>query len=229
MKTVDFLMRFPSVVSGIVVVFAVNREMDAIYRIMSHFLQGTENVGHLTKNPSSLEDIIVDQYKSIRSRMVLQTSHPGSVSSSTSSSAGPLVDTDLTASCPNFLRNRQEGLDICSDVRERQEVRFNMTFAVKESVCLQFQDQDDDDSGMVVRVQLAGLPQQRLMIRYRCEECRCAEPVVPSAPQCNSAGDLVCGGCECREGFSGSTGRLEMPFDSRTDRIRGPGSAAPSP
>ena len=35
------------------------------------FFQGTKNVGVLTKNPFSIEDIVVKQYRAIKSRMVV--------------------------------------------------------------------------------------------------------------------------------------------------------------
>ena len=35
------------------------------------FFQGTKNVGILTRNPLSIEDIVVKQYRAIKSRMVV--------------------------------------------------------------------------------------------------------------------------------------------------------------
>ena len=40
---------------NMVVIFAVHEYMDAIYRELSKFIQGTENIGHLKRDPSSLQ------------------------------------------------------------------------------------------------------------------------------------------------------------------------------
>lgn len=60
---------------NMVVIFAVDKFMGKLYRDLSKFIQGTENVGHLTKNPSSLENIVVKQYEEIKSTIRLQVNY----------------------------------------------------------------------------------------------------------------------------------------------------------
>ena len=121
-----------------VVIFAVAEYMDAIYRELSRFIQvkkktfyfvriylrreiqGTENIGHLTKDPSSLEDIVVKQYEEIKSRIALkvETSDPGIGVSLSSNCASP---------GPNHLT--------CPGVGEGDVVDFTATLRLEEDSC----------------------------------------------------------------------------------------------
>ncbi len=73
-----------------VVIFAVDEYMDAIYRELSLFLQGTENVGHLKEEAESLQRIVTEQYEEIKSRIVMQAE-----------TDDPDVTVALTSDCPN--------------------------------------------------------------------------------------------------------------------------------
>ena len=48
------------------VIFAVDKYVSSIYRELSRFIQGTENVGHLTSSEESLKNIMRKQYEDIR-------------------------------------------------------------------------------------------------------------------------------------------------------------------
>ena len=36
-------------------------------------------------------------------------------------------------------------------------------------------------------------------------DCPCSSAPSPASPECSSSGDLICGVCECQEGYSGSS------------------------
>ena len=71
------------------------------------FNQGTVNVGKLTKNAKSLEDIVVQQYRDIKSRLAIKTDFDRAK-----------VSVELTSNCPNPEENRN--LKICKNVVENQ-------------------------------------------------------------------------------------------------------------
>ena len=50
-----------------------------------------------------------------------------------------------------------------------------------------------------------GFAQNKLNIKYRCEECEdCKHAQITNATECNKGGDLVCGGCVCYEDYQGN-------------------------
>ena len=53
-------------------------------------------------------------------------------------------------------------------------------------------------------LKLYGFSDDKLKIEYRCEECESCANDELDAEECNGDGDLVCGGCKCKEGFKGN-------------------------
>ena len=51
------------------------------------------------------------------------------------------------------------------------------------------------------RIELFGTDDE-IELKFNCEECNCGR-ATENAPQCSRRGTLKCGGCECKEGFSG--------------------------
>ena len=126
---------------NMVVIFAVKEYMDAIYRELSRFIQvirdekhqsvehdrsptcsqGTENIGHLTEDASSLERIVTRQYEEIKSRIVMQVETRGSP-----------VEVSLSSDCaepgPNFLT--------CPGVGGGQVVNFTASVALAQDACV---------------------------------------------------------------------------------------------
>ena len=73
------------------------------------------NVGKLTSNAQSLEDIVVQQYRDIKSRLAIKSNFEKSK-----------VSVELTSDCPNREPNRN--LEICRNVVENQvSLRFSET------------------------------------------------------------------------------------------------------
>ena len=55
------------------------------------------------------------------------------------------------------------------------------------------------------QLKLFGFNEEKMNITYKCEECdNCGEAAVSDAPECSSHGDLVCGGCKCKDGWKGN-------------------------
>ena len=52
-------------------------------------------------------------------------------------------------------------------------------------------------------IHLFAFQNDQLQLPYKCEECECGEAAVPNAPECNTQGTLVCGGCKCNAGYKG--------------------------
>lgn len=44
---------------------------------------------------------------------------------------------------------------------------------------------------------------ENLELPYECEMCDCAETPEKDAPACNRKGNLVCGACQCQDGWKG--------------------------
>ena len=62
------------------VIFAVDGFMRSLYEDLSQFIQGENYVEELTKDPTSLQTIVTDQYNKIKSTIKLEVEHDADVS-----------------------------------------------------------------------------------------------------------------------------------------------------
>jgi len=156
---------------------------------MSLFIQGTENVGTLTKDSSSIEQIVVEQYEAIKSRVFVQIS-----------SDEPGVEVDLDADCSSF--NEVEAGAICHNVTQEELVHFKASFRLDESACTgekRFEEKR-------VVFSLYGLDDAKLEVQVKCEECDCADQTTEAfSSACSNKGSLMCGGCECGPNRAGKS------------------------
>jgi len=53
-------------------------------------------------------------------------------------------------------------------------------------------------------VSLFQFSEDKIDFDYTCQTCDCSENNVPNAPECSFQGSLVCGVCECNQGFKGN-------------------------
>ena len=53
-------------------------------------------------------------------------------------------------------------------------------------------------------IKLHGITNEEIEFDFKCEECECADhPTIEDAEECSSNGTFVCGGCDCKKGFTG--------------------------
>ena len=53
-------------------------------------------------------------------------------------------------------------------------------------------------------VSLFQFSEDKIDFDYKCQTCDCSENNVPNAPECSLQGSLICGVCECNQGFKGN-------------------------
>ncbi len=154
---------------NMVVIFAVEKYMDAIYRELSRYIQGTENIGHLTTDSRSLERIVAKQYEEIKStvRLQVKASHPDAISVS------------VRSDCKNPSFDHL----VCSNVTEGEggKVVYTAKISFKKEICVV------PDS--TVTISLAGFAKDALTVKLKCETCDCRGTQVDSVV-CNRQGTL---------------------------------------
>ena len=53
-------------------------------------------------------------------------------------------------------------------------------------------------------VSLFQFSEDKIDFDYKCQTCDCSENNVPNAPECSLHGSLICGVCQCNQGFKGN-------------------------
>lgn len=168
-----------------VVIFAVDKKMVNLYKKLSVFIQGTDNVGELTSDATSLINIVTHQYRAIKSRIKVRKDWNRKA-----------MSVKFTSTCPN--EDYTDNQMICSGLEERQTVRFNATVKITEELCLK------ESGDAYIEIGLDGFPNDKLDIFVDCQKCYCPEVrPVADAESCNRHGNLICGGCNCHPGFAG--------------------------
>ena len=165
------------------VIFAVDAKKDVIYRELSLFIQDTENIGHLKKDTTSLQEIVVQQYQAIKSRIVIQTS----------TASAELMDISFSSNCQNPSNNHRT----CSNVTESERVKYEATIVLKGKACQQ------KGATHKLTIGLGGFVRNNLLVKIKCGMCECDTRPEPNSAVCEGDGTLTCGGCECKEGYSG--------------------------
>ncbi|XP_040571857.1 integrin beta-2 [Lepeophtheirus salmonis] len=175
---------------NVVVIFAIESFMVSLYRDLSLFLQGTDNVGALTEDPSSIEEIVVEQYQSIKNRisMTVNSSHHG------------LLKCTLHGDCisEKTLKRQQSDL-VCNDVETQKPYKFKVKVTASSDLCL---ETDTDGQHKSFSIQLQGYEKDQLSVKAKCAYCSCPD-VEPGSRKCSGNGNFICGGCQCYDGFSG--------------------------
>ncbi|CAB4066526.1 ITGB5 [Lepeophtheirus salmonis] len=143
---------------------------------LSLFLQGTDNVGALTEDPSSIEEIVVEQYQSIKNRisMTVNSSHHG------------------------LLKYTLHGDCISEKTLKRQQSDL-LKVTASSDLCL---ETDTDGQHKSFSIQLQGYEKDQLSVKAKCAYCSCPD-VEPGSRKCSGNGNFICGGCQCYDGFSG--------------------------
>ena len=111
------------------------------------YIQGTENVGHLTESPKDLINLVVEQYKKIKSRIVLQvvTSHPDGIT------------VDLESDC----REQGNANRTCSNVQQATAVKFKAKINIRnEDLC----GRDEMGKTKSVEIGLRGFTRDKLKV-----------------------------------------------------------------
>jgi hypothetical protein len=104
-------------------------------------------VGTLTSNPKSLEEIVVQQYRDIKSRLVLRADFdPAKLS------------VELTSDCPN--PDSQLNQETCRGVKENQIVAYNAKIGVRERDCVG----SPSDYMTTMKFALEGFPKDQLEV-----------------------------------------------------------------
>jgi hypothetical protein len=105
-------------------------------------------VGTLTSNPKSLEEIVVQQYRDIKSRLVLRADFD----------PAKLNVVELTSDCPN--PDSQLNQETCRGVKENQIVAYNAKIGVRERDCVG----SPSDYMTTMKFALEGFPKDQLEV-----------------------------------------------------------------
>ncbi|QQP49408.1 Integrin beta [Caligus rogercresseyi] len=128
---------------NVIVIFAIESFMVSLYRDLSLFLQGTDNVGALTDDPSSIEEIVVEQYRSIKNRIIL------SVNNSVSES--------LFGTLEGNCSTRHGGQEmVCQDVKTQKPYHFRTRVELSPEAC------NENDDPLSYKIQLQGFEKDTL-------------------------------------------------------------------
>ena len=74
-----------------------------------------------------------------------------------------------------------------------------MKLRVDKDTCVEEADKIGNET-----VSLFQFSEDKIDFDYKCQTCDCSGNKVPNAPECSLQGSLICGVCECNQGFKGN-------------------------
>ena len=158
------------------VIFAVAKNekikisLKSLYEDLSDFIQGENYVEELTENATSLQDIVTEQYRKIKSTIKLEVEYE----------AGD-VAVELHSDCDEASGDHKR----CS-VGDGVRVGYVATVTISESFC----SDPAKNENKKIAISLKGLKGQSLTIDLACQECDCDEAGNAAAGECNGKGSL---------------------------------------
>nr|XP_025035663.1 integrin beta-2 [Pelodiscus sinensis] len=173
-------------------IFAVTSRMVETYRKLSDMIPKSA-VGVLNEDSSNVVQLIREAYNSLSSKIILDH--------------GTLPDV-LKITYDSFCLGKKPTLDgargECSDVKINNKITFQVKVTAKE--CIQ------DQSFVIRPLGFTDRPPGRLP-----SQCKCACDERPNPAACNGKGDVFCGTCRCKTGYTGKNCECETKGKSNKE------------
>lgn len=175
-------------------IFAVTQSNQRLYQQLIEALPDISTaVGVLANDSSNIVTLIEEEYAKIAEKIIM-------------------VD-DANSSMGLKLSYRSKCLDgqtlmdtnVCDGVKVGEEVTFEVT--LEALFCVKQRD-------FVIHIGPSGLEEVlKLNVHVICD-CDCEREIVYNAPECSNHGNLVCGICQCDDGFVGANCECESDGES---------------
>uniref|UniRef100_A0A183BHL6 Integrin beta n=1 Tax=Globodera pallida TaxID=36090 RepID=A0A183BHL6_GLOPA len=176
------------------IIFAVTRSNQRLYQQLTDALPDVSTaVGVLATDSSNIVTLIEEEYGKIAEKIIMVDNANASMGlrlsyRSTCVDGRTLMDTNT-----------------CDGVKVGDEVEFEVTLDALHCV-----PQRDFE----LHIGPSGLEEVlKLYVHVICD-CDCEDEIVYNAPECNGHGNLVCGICQCAEGFVGTHCECESGGES---------------
>ncbi|XP_063692682.1 integrin beta pat-3-like isoform X2 [Bolinopsis microptera] len=193
----------------VIPIFAVTAQMQNVYQELSEHLTQLSSVGKLSDNSDDVANLIKDQLESIVSSTQLNPQAP------------PGVTVTVIPKCAGAQTEMVNGQG-CSNVTIDEEVSFSIVVKVAE--CLS----EEEANSYNFNIEVPGIATIPISIDMICE-CPCEKDednIDKGSDKCNSAGDLICGACQCHAESYGKNCECNQTKDKSKDKCINPVSGA---
>uniref|UniRef100_A0A8C2C9Z2 Integrin beta n=1 Tax=Cyprinus carpio TaxID=7962 RepID=A0A8C2C9Z2_CYPCA len=174
---------------NIIPIFAVTNHSYTYYQKLSEYFPIAE-VGQLQEDSSNILNILDKAFQNIRSKISIRAEdRPKAVVAEIFSQSGTFSESSI------FQINPGETVSGQFKVRLKA-----LNWVGQQHVC----DANQADRAGILRVKPTTFSSAfRINAEVLCHTCDCEKTPVKNAVRCNSRGDLVCGKCQCYDGWLG--------------------------
>ncbi|KAL3123583.1 hypothetical protein niasHT_005128 [Heterodera trifolii] len=176
------------------VIFAVTRSNQRLYQQLTDALPDVSTaVGVLANDSSNIVTLIEEEYGKIAEKIIMVDNANASMG----------LRLSYRSTCVDG-RTLQD-TNTCDGVKVGDTVAFEVTL---ESLhCVPQRD-------FVLHIGPSGLEEVLTLYVHVICDCDCEDEIVYNAPECNGHGNLVCGICQCAEGYVGTHCECESGGES---------------
>ncbi|KAM3860080.1 integrin beta-4 [Diretmus argenteus] len=197
---------------NIIPIFAITNHSRTYYEKLQHYFPIAE-LGVLQEDSSNILQIMETAFESIRSKMSMRAEdRPKAIDAQFLSSSGAVAQYGAFEFKPGEIGKLQ--------MRLKAQRMLN-----EEHVC----QLDPDEKEGVMRVKPTTFSTAlNIKAEILCPTCPCEKNPTHRAPRCNGNGDLVCGKCQCYEGWLSTFCNCSASVSSRDSGLcLGPGVTEP--
>ncbi|XP_056152802.1 integrin beta-4 isoform X2 [Lampris incognitus] len=197
---------------NIIPIFAITNHSYTYYQKLYKYFPIAE-LGKLQEDSSNILNIMENAFESIRSKMSIHTEdRPKAISTQFSSTSGEVKEYGEFQVKPGEIGKFKVRLRADRMVEEQHICKMNP---------------DDREGTMKIKPTTFNNGLQ-VKAEVLCPTCSCEKSSSPKAVRCSGNGDLVCGKCQCYEGWLGPFCNCSLSISSRdTALCKGPGMAEP--
>ncbi|XP_072228830.1 integrin beta-4 isoform X2 [Leuresthes tenuis] len=197
---------------NIIPIFAVTSYSYSYYKKLQEYFPIAE-VGELTQDSSNILPVIQTAFKSIRSKMSIQAEElPKAFETQFLNSSGQVAEYGLLNIKPGDIGTFKMQLKAQRMIEEEHACEMNPA----------------DREGIVrVKPTTFNTP-VRVKASILCPTCDCEKTRIPKADRCHGNGDLMCGKCQCNNGWLGNFCNCSASASALdTNQCIGPGMKEP--
>lgn len=176
------------------VIFAVTQPNQRLYLQLADALPDISTaVGVLANDSSNIVTLIEEEYGRIAEKIIMVDD------------ANPSMGLKLSYRSKCMDGRTLMDTNVCDGVKVGDEVEFEVTLEALH--CVQQRDFE-------LHVGPSGMEEVLLLDVHVICDCDCEREVIHNAPECNYHGDLVCGICQCADGYVGTHCECESGGES---------------
>ncbi|XP_071397592.1 integrin beta-4 [Centroberyx affinis] len=197
---------------NIIPIFAITNHSYTFYEKLHRYFPIAE-VGLLQEDSSNILHVMESAFKNIRSKMSMRAEdRPKAIDAQFLSSSGQVKEYGAFNITPGEI--------------SKFKVRFKAQRMVNEEPVCQM-ERDDKEGTMRVKPSTFSTA-LNIKAEVLCPTCTCEQNPTPKASRCNGNGDLVCGKCQCYEGWLSTFCNCSASVSNRDSGLcLGPGMTEP--